>query len=51
VVARVLGIDALNRASMAQSQPLRDLRKFGLNLLHGITPLRHAAMKAGLGMR
>ncbi len=51
VVVRVLGIDALNRASMAQSQPLRDLRKFGLNLLHGITPLRHAAMKAGLGLR
>jgi len=51
VVARVLGIDALNRASMAQAQPLRDLRKFGLNLLHGITPLRRAAMKAGLGLR
>ncbi len=51
VVARVLGIDALNRASMATAQPLRDLRKFGLNLLHGITPLRHAVMKAGLGMR
>jgi 2-octaprenyl-6-methoxyphenol hydroxylase len=51
VVARVLGIDALNRASMATAQPLRDLRKFGLNLLHGITPLRHAVMKAGLGLR
>jgi 2-octaprenyl-6-methoxyphenol hydroxylase len=51
VVARVLGIDALNRASMARAQPLRDLRKFGLNLLHGIKPLRHAAMKAGLGLR
>jgi len=51
VVARVFGIDALNRASMVQSQPLRDLRKFGLNLLHGITPLRRAVMKAGLGIR
>jgi 2-octaprenyl-6-methoxyphenol hydroxylase len=51
VVARVLGIDALNRASMARAQPLRDLRKAGLNLLHGIAPLRRAAMKAGLGLR
>jgi 2-octaprenyl-6-methoxyphenol hydroxylase len=51
VVARVFGIDALNRASMVQSQPLRDLRKLGLNLLHGITPLRRAVMKAGLGIR
>lgn len=51
VVARVLGIDALNRASMASAQPLRDLRKLGLGLLHGIKPLRLAAMKAGLGMR
>lgn len=51
VVARVFSIDALNRASMAQSQTLRDLRKFGLNLLHTIKPLRRAAMKAGLGLR
>ncbi len=51
VIARVLGIDALNRASMARAQPLRDLRKAGLNLLHGLTPLRVAAMKAGLGLR
>jgi 2-octaprenyl-6-methoxyphenol hydroxylase len=51
IIARVLGIDALNRASMATAQPLRDLRKFGLNVLHGFAPLRRAAMKAGLGMR
>lgn len=51
VVARVLGIDALNRASMASAQPLRDLRKLGLGVLHGIKPLRLAAMRAGLGMR
>jgi len=51
VVARVLGIDALNRASMATAQPLRDLRQVGLNMLHGFAPLRRAAMKAGLGMR
>jgi 2-octaprenyl-6-methoxyphenol hydroxylase len=51
IIARVLGIDALNRASMASAQPLRDLRKLGLNVLHGFAPLRRAAMKAGLGMR
>ena len=51
VVARVMGIDALNRASMASAQPLRDLRKLGLEMLHGITPLRHVMMKAGLGIR
>lgn len=51
VVTRVLGIDALNRASMARAQPLRDLRRLGLDLLHGIKPLRRAAMKAGLGLR
>lgn len=51
VVARVLGIDALNRASMAQAQPLRDLRTLGLGVLHGLKPLRHAVMKAGLGIR
>ena len=51
IVARVLGIDALNRASMARAQGLRDLRKAGLNLLHGFAPLRRAAMRAGLGLR
>ena len=51
VTARVLGIDALNRASMAQAPVLRDLRAAGLNLLHGIAPLRRSLMRAGLGLR
>jgi 2-octaprenyl-6-methoxyphenol hydroxylase len=51
VTARVLGIDALNRASMAGSPLLRDLRAAGLNLLHGIAPIRRTLMRAGLGLR
>ena len=51
VTARVLGIDALNRASMAQAPLLRDLRAAGLNLLHGLPPLRRILMRAGLGLR
>ncbi len=51
VTARVLGIDALNRASMAEAPLLRDLRAAGLNLLHGFTPLRRTLMRAGLGLR
>lgn len=46
---RVAGIDALNRAAMAEPRPLRDLRRAGLAALHGIPPLRHAAMRLGLG--
>jgi 2-octaprenyl-6-methoxyphenol hydroxylase len=51
VTARVLGIDALNRASMAQAPVLRDLRAAGLNMLHGFAPLRRTLMRAGLGLR
>ncbi|WP_112322713.1 FAD-dependent monooxygenase [Oceanibium sediminis] len=48
-LARVLGVDALNRAAMAESQGLRDLRRAGLKLLYGLRPLREGAMRAGLG--
>ena len=51
ITARVLGIDALNRAAMAGSAPLRDLRAAGLNMLYAVTPVRKALMKAGLGLR
>jgi 2-octaprenyl-6-methoxyphenol hydroxylase len=51
VVARVLGIDALNRAAMAGSPAFRDLRRAGLGLLHGVRPLRKGAMRLGLGER
>ncbi|MBL4917629.1 UbiH/UbiF family hydroxylase [Szabonella alba] len=49
ITARITGIDLLNRASMAGAQPLRDLRMEGLRALHGLAPLRHLLMKAGLG--
>lgn len=50
-LVRLLGIDALNRASMATARPLRDLRAAGLGLLHGLGPVRRLAMRAGLGSR
>lgn len=49
--ARITGVDALNRAAMAQSPRLRDLRMKGLSSLHGLAPLRKVAMQAGLGNR
>ncbi|MBP7242281.1 FAD-dependent monooxygenase [Amaricoccus sp.] len=51
VLARVAGIDALNRAAMAGWQPFRDARRAGLRALYGVTPLRRAAMRMGLGAR
>ena len=50
VTARVLGIDALNRASMLSAPPLRDLRAGALNALHALAPVRKTMMKAGLGV-
>lgn len=49
MAARIQGVDILNRAAMAQSQNLRDLRRGGLKTLYGMAPLRKAAMKTGLG--
>lgn len=51
VQARVLGIDALNRASMLALRPLRDLRAGALNALYSLGPIRRTLMKAGLGVR
>jgi 2-octaprenyl-6-methoxyphenol hydroxylase len=51
VLARVLGIDALNRASMIGAPTLRDLRAGALSGLYAFTPLRKALMKAGLGLK
>ena len=51
VTARVYGIDALNRASMAEAPFLRDLRAMGLNALHSLAPVRRTLMRAGLGLR
>lgn len=49
MLARVAGIDLLNRAAMLQPQPLRDLRRAGLTALHGVAPLRRGLMRLGLG--
>ncbi|WP_438991089.1 UbiH/UbiF family hydroxylase [Lentibacter sp.] len=48
---RVMGIDALNRASMVSSRPLRDMRALGLNIIYGFSPIRKTLMKIGLGAR
>lgn len=46
---RVRAVDALNRAAMAQSPNLRDLRLRGLKALHALAPLRKSLMRKGLG--
>ena len=51
VLARVAGIDLLNRASMLAPQPLRDLRAGLLNAMYSLAPVRRTLMKAGLGLR
>ena len=51
VAARVLAVDALNRAAMAERPLLRDLRRAGLRLLSGTPTLRRTAMRLGLGAR
>jgi 2-octaprenyl-6-methoxyphenol hydroxylase len=47
--ARVAGIDALNRAARSSLQPMRDLRRLGLGLVHRLPFARHAAMTIGMG--
>ena len=51
ILLRIAGVDALNRAAMTSVQAFRDLRRAGLRALHGIAPVRHAAMRLGLGAR
>ncbi len=48
---RVTGIDALNRASIAGSPVVQDLRAKGIQALYGITPVRRKLMQIGLGAR
>lgn len=50
VLARVTGVDLLNRASMAGAQPLRDLRMTALNALYGVPLVRKTLMRAGMGV-
>ena len=51
VQTRVIGVDALNRASMLAAPTLRDLRGAALDALYSVTPLRKTLMRAGLGLR
>ncbi|WP_416368970.1 UbiH/UbiF family hydroxylase [Tritonibacter mobilis] len=48
---RVSGIDLLNRASMMEARPLRDLRAGGLNALYSLPQVRKMLMQMGLGVR
>ncbi|TNJ41970.1 UbiH/UbiF family hydroxylase [Phaeobacter sp. B1627] len=48
---RVSGIDLLNRASMIEARPLRDLRATGLNALYSLPQVRRMLMQMGLGVR
>lgn len=48
---RLAGVDALNRASMIESRPLRDLRAGALNALYSLAPIRRNLMQLGIGMR
>jgi len=49
VKARATGIDMLNRVSMANNPLLRDIRRYGLKTLHGVSPIRKTLMRTGLG--
>lgn len=51
VKAREIGIDLLNRASMLEPRPLRDLRAGVLGALYALKPVRKTLMRAGLGVR
>jgi 2-octaprenyl-6-methoxyphenol hydroxylase len=51
VMARITGVDLLNRASMLSAQPLRDLRAMGLDAIYALTPVRRTIMQLGLGAR
>ncbi|MBL1436162.1 MAG: FAD-dependent monooxygenase [Rhodobacteraceae bacterium] len=51
MAARIKGVDLLNRASMAGSPMLKELRRAGLKTLHSIKPLRNELMKRGLGVK
>ena len=48
---RLAGVDALNRASMIDAQPLRDARAAALHALYSLAPVRRGLMQLGIGMR
>lgn len=49
IALRVAGITALNRMSQAGQPVMQDLRGLGIDLLHGIKPVRTTLMRLGLG--
>lgn len=49
ILARVAGVDMLNRAARTEAQLLRDLRGLGLAAIDRIGPLRRFAIRAGMG--
>ena len=48
---RVAGIDLLNRASQADADWLRDIRRWGIGAIHDAKPIRTTLMNMGLGLR
>lgn len=51
VRAREAGIDMLNRVSMLEPRPLRDLRAGVLGAIYGVKAIRKTLMRAGIGVR
>ena len=51
IALRVRGVDALNRASIAGAQGIRDLRAKAVETLYSVKPVRKALMEMGLGAR
>ncbi|ARE41517.1 2-octaprenyl-6-methoxyphenol hydroxylase [Rhodovulum sp. P5] len=51
VLARVTGIDMLNRVSMRGEPVARDLRAAGIAGLYSLAPVRKTLMRAGMGVR
>lgn len=51
VALRVAGVSALNTASMASAQPLRDARAWMLDRMYSAAPVRRTLMQLGIGVR
>jgi len=51
VTMRVAGVGMLNRASMMQAQPLRDMRAKVLDVMYSAAPVRRTLMQMGIGVR
>jgi 2-octaprenyl-6-methoxyphenol hydroxylase len=49
VTLRTTAVDAMNRSLLADFLPLDALRSLGMSAIGGISPLRRAVMRAGIG--